>query len=71
MRMWVTRTCALHSKPIRMSSTLREAFSYDVRRYTAMIRSGWLVARFTWDDVMHRPVYVAAVVADLVARDRS
>jgi len=46
---------------------LREAFNYDIRRYTAMTRLGWLVARFLWDDVMHRPAYVAAVIADLVA----
>jgi very-short-patch-repair endonuclease len=46
---------------------LREAFNYDIRRYTAMVRCGWLVARFTWDDVMHKPDYVRAVIADLVA----
>lgn len=45
---------------------LREAFSYDIRRYTAMVRTGWLVARFTWDDVMHKPDYVREVIADLV-----
>lgn len=45
---------------------LPEAFRYDVRRYTAMTRTGWLVARFVWEDVMQRPAYVAAVLADLV-----
>lgn len=45
---------------------LPEAFSHDVRRYTAMVRTGWLVARFTWDDVMHRPAEVRAVLLDLV-----
>lgn len=45
---------------------LREAFDYDIRRYTAMVRMGWLVARFTWDDVMHKPDHVRAVIADLV-----
>lgn len=44
----------------------KEAFNYDVRRYTAMVCLGWLVARFTWDDVMHRPDYVAATIARLV-----
>jgi very-short-patch-repair endonuclease len=46
---------------------LPEAFRDDVRRYTAMTRLGWLVVRFVWDDVMHRPAYVQAVLADLVA----
>ena len=45
---------------------LREAFSADVRRYTAMTALGWLVARFTYDDVMHRPEHVRRVLADLV-----
>lgn len=45
---------------------LPEAFRDDVRRYTAMTRTGWLVARFVWDDVMHRPAYVHAALADLV-----
>ena len=44
-----------------------EAFRYDVRRYTAMVRAGWLVVRFVWEDVMHRPAYVAAALADVVA----
>lgn len=46
---------------------LREAFDYDIRRYTAMVRRGWLVVRFTWDDVMHKPDHVREVIADLVA----
>jgi hypothetical protein len=46
---------------------LEEAFRYDVRRYTAMTRAGWLVARFVWEDVMHKPAYVRAVLVDLVA----
>jgi very-short-patch-repair endonuclease len=46
---------------------LAEAFRYDVRRYTAMTREGWLVARFVWEDVMRRPDYVEAVLVDLVA----
>jgi very-short-patch-repair endonuclease len=49
---------------------LRDAFEYDIRRYTAMVRGGWLVVRFTWDDVMHKPDYVRAVLSDLVALRR-
>jgi very-short-patch-repair endonuclease len=43
-----------------------EAFRYDVRRYTATTRAGWLVARFVREDVMHRQAHVASVLADLV-----
>jgi very-short-patch-repair endonuclease len=46
---------------------LEEAFRYDVRRYTAMVRDGWLVVRFVWEDVMHRPAYVAAALGDVTA----
>lgn len=46
---------------------LQEAFRYDVRRYTAMTRLGWLVVRFVWDDAMHRPAYVHDTLADVVA----
>jgi very-short-patch-repair endonuclease len=46
---------------------LPEAFRYDVRRYTAMTRIGWLVVRFVWEDAMHRPAYVRAVLQDLVS----
>lgn len=44
-----------------------EAFRYDVRRYTAMVRRGWLVVRFVWEDVMHEPDLVRDVLADVVA----
>lgn len=44
---------------------LPEAFEYDVRRYTALVRAGWTVLRFTWADVMRRPDYVRAVLVDV------
>lgn len=44
------------------------AFRYDIRRYTDMVRRGWTVVRFCWDDVMHRPNEVRAVLIDLVAQ---
>lgn len=49
---------------------LQEAFTYDIRRYTAMVRAGWTVLRFCWDDVMHRPEQVRAVLVDVVALQR-
>lgn len=47
--------------------SLPEAFAYDVRRYTGLVRAGWLVVRFTWEEVMHKPAYVRAVLTDVVA----
>jgi very-short-patch-repair endonuclease len=48
--------------------SLPEAFRYDVRRYTDMVRLGWVVVRFVWEDVMRKPQYVRGVLADVVAR---
>lgn len=48
--------------------TLKEAFRYDVRRYTAMVRHRWRVVRFVWEDVMYRQDYVEAVLRDVVAQ---
>jgi very-short-patch-repair endonuclease len=48
----------------------REAFRYDIRRYTAMVRAGWLVLRFCWEDVMQRPELVRDTMADVVALRR-
>lgn len=39
----------------------------DIRRYTMLVRQGWLVVRFTHSDVMDDAAYVAAVMADVVA----
>jgi very-short-patch-repair endonuclease len=47
--------------------SLPEAFRYDVRRYTDMVRLGWTVVRFVWEDVMQKPEYVRGVLADVVA----
>ncbi len=43
-------------------------FRYDVRRHAALVRAGWTVVRFCWEDVMSQPHYVALLLADLVAR---
>lgn len=53
-----------------------ELFARDVRRYTDMVRSGWLVVRFVWEDAMHRQDRVRQVLLDVVAlrlaeRDRA
>ncbi|NYE36771.1 very-short-patch-repair endonuclease [Nocardioides cavernae] len=46
----------------------RKGFVKDVRRYTLLTADGWTVLRFTWDDVMLRPAWVRAVLAQVVAR---
>lgn len=47
--------------------TEKAAFRYDCRRYTAMVRAGWRVVRFVYEDVMGRQDYVRDVLRDLVA----
>lgn len=49
---------------------MREAFTYDIRRYTAMVRAGWTVLRFCWEDVMQRPQLVRDNLTDVVALQR-
>lgn len=44
-----------------------QAFRHDIRRYTDMVRAGWSVVRFCWEDVMFRQDYVRQVLADMVA----
>jgi len=48
-----------HSKP--------SAFRKDVRRYTTFARLGWIVVRFTVEDVLDDPDYVLAVLRDVCA----
>ena len=43
----------------------------DIRRYTTLVRQGWIVVRFSYSDVMDEPEYVAAVLRDVVALARS
>lgn len=45
----------------------RAGFVKDIRRYTLLSASGWLVLRFTWEDVMFRSDWVHGVLARAVA----
>lgn len=45
----------------------RAGFRKDVRRYSLLTASGWLVLRFTWEDVMFRSDWVHDVLARTVA----
>ena len=44
----------------------RDGFRKDVRRYTLLAADGWVVLRFTWEDVMFRPEWVREVLARVV-----
>lgn len=43
-------------------------FRYDIRRHAALLRAGWTVVRFCWEDVMSQAAYVRGLLADLVHR---
>ena len=44
----------------------RAALEHDARRYNQLVAHGWLVLRFTYDDVVRRPAEVAAVLRAVV-----
>lgn len=45
----------------------REALGRDARRYNRFAVNGWLVLRFTWEDVMFRPHEVVLILKAAVA----
>lgn len=44
----------------------RDALRKDIRRYTEAARRGWVVLRFTWEQVMSDQDYVRSVLDDVV-----
>lgn len=46
----------------------RAELARDARRYNSLTVRGWLVLRFSWDDVMHHPDLVLVTLAAAVAR---
>ncbi len=46
----------------------RQALARDAKRYNLLVADGWLVLRFTWEDVMFDPDYVRSVLEAVVAR---
>ena len=46
----------------------RAAMSRDCERYDELVARGWLVLRFTWEQVMLRPEWVAGVIERTVRR---
>lgn len=51
--------------------TERKAFDRDCRRYNGLVTRGWLVLRFTWEQVMFEPHGVRRAIEDAVALRRS
>ncbi len=47
----------------------RDDLRRDVRRYAAFVRLGYVVVRFTWEEVMFGPDCVRAVLIDVVERE--
>lgn len=45
----------------------RQALVADAQRYNRFVANGWLVLRFTWEDVMLHPELVYEVLVDVVA----
>jgi very-short-patch-repair endonuclease len=45
----------------------RAALRTDARRYNNLVTRGWLVLRFSWEDVMHDPGYVRRSLERLAA----
>jgi very-short-patch-repair endonuclease len=47
--------------------TTKVAHDLDCERFTALAVAGWMVIRFSWEQVMLRPDYVRSVLAELAA----
>ena len=48
-----------------------DLFRRDVRRYTDLVRRGWVVVRFVWEDVAGKPDRIRDVLTDVGARRRA
>ena len=46
----------------------QQGHARDCRRYNALALGGWLVLRFSWDQVMHSPDYVREVLAEVASQ---
>ncbi len=49
----------------------RRALARDARRYNDFVIAGWLVLRFSWEDVMHHPDDVLRVLKAVASHGRS
>jgi very-short-patch-repair endonuclease len=51
--------------------TKRQDFDRDCRRYNALVVRGWLVLRFTWEQVMFEPQFVRQAIEAIVSLRRA
>jgi very-short-patch-repair endonuclease len=49
----------------------RRSYREDRRRGNALVRAGWVVLRFSWEDVMQYPDYVVSCVREVLEAARS
>lgn len=49
----------------------RRRFQDDLDRQNVLTTLGWTVLRFTWNDAVRRPEYVAAVILEAIGRAQS
>lgn len=49
----------------------RDQYRRDVERYTLLTAAGWIVLRFTWEQVMLNPDFVRRAISDALACNRS
>lgn len=47
----------------------RQGFTKDIRRYTLLTADGWIVLRFTWEQVMFEPAWVREVICRALGVD--
>jgi len=61
------RRIAIELDSFRYHGANEALFNRDVRRYTGFGRLGWLVLRFTLDEVLNQPSYVLEVLREVKA----
>lgn len=64
----VPRRLVLEADSYAHHGATRADFADDCRRYNELVRAGWTVLRFSWEDVMFHPEQVAETVRDVQDR---
>jgi very-short-patch-repair endonuclease len=63
-----SRRLVLEADSYTHHGATRADFADDCRRYNELVRAGWTVLRFSWEDVMFYPAQVADAVRDVQRR---
>ena len=64
------RKVALEAEGYAFHAADRRDFDRDLNRYDELVRIGWVVLRFNWEQVLFRPEWVIAVIRDVLAERR-